>query len=150
MRVEHAQQDDWIDTGEVDAVQASDVVGMEHVVLPGERRTAGETLSALRAVWEDTEGRVWALDFQDAGHTLLYAGVTRTAAVAGQTIDVQHTGVLDAFEVEGLGLVPGPVWLGVQGALTQTAPVTGVDRLLGALLADTRLLLCPADPIFLE
>ncbi|MDR0717521.1 MAG: hypothetical protein LBF50_08905 [Azoarcus sp.] len=110
-------------------------------------RTAGAALSALIAVWEDEDGAVWPLDWRDAAHIDLLAGVTRTAALAGDEITIQRAGVVDAA---GLGLVPGPVWIGEDGRLTQTPPVDGFDVYLGPALSGSRMILSPAEPIFLE
>jgi hypothetical protein len=110
-------------------------------------RVAGETLSALKGVWEDDAGAVWSLDASDSAHITLFAGVTITAATAGGNVTVQRSGVLDAG---GLNLTPGPVWLGVDGALTQTRPAAGFSLLLGAATAASRLILSPSLPIRLE
>jgi hypothetical protein len=150
MRVIHAPQPTWRDTDEEDRIQASDVVGMDHVVYSAETRLAGVSVSALRAVWEDTTGKVYPLDAQDTDHISLYVGVTRTAAVAGGSVDVQREGAFDTAAVAGLGFSPGPVWLGASGRLTQTSPVSGIAFRLGASLADERLMLSPAEPLFLQ
>jgi hypothetical protein len=110
-------------------------------------RVAGETLSALRGVWEDDAGAVWRLDASDAAHIALFAGITITAATAGDDVTIQRAGVLDAA---GLNLTPGPVWLGTNGALTQTRPTSGFFLLLGAATAASRLILSPSLPIRLE
>lgn len=111
------------------------------------RTSAGE-LSALRAVWEDAAGVVHLLDYRDAAHIDLLAGITVTAAgAAGQPVTVQRSGVLDAA---GLGLAPGRVWLGAAGALTQTPADDGFDVLIGTAVAPGRLILNPQDPINLE
>lgn len=111
-------------------------------------RTSAGALSALRAVWEDSTGVVHLLDYRDAGHIDLLAGITVTAAgAAGQPVTVQRSGVLDAA---GLGLAPGRVWLGAEGALTQTPADDGFDVLIGTAVAPGRLILNPQDPINLE
>ena len=111
-------------------------------------RTSAGALSALRAVWEDAAGVVHLLDYRDAAHIDLLAGITVTAAgAAGQPVTVQRSGVLDAA---GLGLAPGRVWLGAEGALTQTPADDGFDVLIGTAVAPGRLILNPQDPINLE
>ncbi|MDR2365424.1 MAG: hypothetical protein LBD68_06155 [Zoogloeaceae bacterium] len=113
------------------------------------RRVAGVALSALKAVWEDEDGKVWPLDCRDAAHVDFFVGITLTAAQAGGDITLQSDGELDA---SGLNLAPGPVWLGENGALTQIPPEASgtVDLYLGAATAGSRLMLSPAEPIFLE
>lgn len=109
-------------------------------------RAAGETLSALRAVYE-LDGQVFALDYQDAEHIDLLLGITLTAAEAGQPINVQRLGAVDD---DGWNWQPGRVWLGSAGSLTQTPPTDGYDVLIGAAVASGRLLLNLQDPIELE
>uniref|UniRef100_A4XZD6 Uncharacterized protein n=1 Tax=Ectopseudomonas mendocina (strain ymp) TaxID=399739 RepID=A4XZD6_ECTM1 len=109
-------------------------------------RLAGETLSALRAVYE-LDGHVFALDYRDSEHIDLLLGVTLTAADPGQPINVQRLGAVDD---DGWNWQPGRVWLGSAGSLTQTPPADGYDVLLGAAVASGRLLLNLQDPIELE
>ncbi len=111
-------------------------------------RISAGPLSALHAVWEDATGVVHLLDYRDADHIDLLAGITVTAAgAAGQPVTVQRSGVLDAA---GLGLAPGRVWLGIDGALTQAPPTDGFDVLLGNVVSPDRLILNLQDPINLE
>lgn len=110
------------------------------------QRQAGETLSALRAVYE-LDGQVFALDHHDTEHIDLLLGVTLTAADQGQPINVQRLGAIDD---DGWNWQPGRVWLGAAGALTQTPPTDGYDVLIGAAVASGRLLLNLQDPIELE
>lgn len=110
------------------------------------QRLAGETLSALRAVYE-LNGQVFALDYRDAEHIDLLLGVTLTAADPGQPINVQRLGAIDD---DGWNWQPGRVWLGADGALTQNPPTDGYDVLIGAAVASGRLLLNLQDPLELE
>jgi hypothetical protein len=110
-------------------------------------RTASEDISALTAVWEDETGSVRPLDYRDVAHIHFYAGVTATAAHAGETLQVQHFDVLDT---EGLSLTPGRVWLGENGRLVQTRPTSGFVLQIGVVFAPSRLLLRPSVLIKLE
>ena len=110
-------------------------------------RVAAVTLSALVVVWEDAAGRVRPLDYRDEDHAALLCGLTITSADAGQDVTVQSIGPLDAA---GLGLVPGRVWLGVDGRLTQTPPQDGCDILVGNATADERIYLNFNEAIYLE
>jgi len=111
-------------------------------------RTSAAPISALRGVWEDAAGVVHLLDYRDAEHIELLAGITVTAtSAAGQPVTVQRAGVID---LAGLGLAPGSVWLGIGGALTQTPPDDGFDVLVGAVVSDSRLILNLQDSIALE
>jgi hypothetical protein len=106
-------------------------------------RVAAQTLSALVVVWEDSAGRVQPLDAHDDEHIHLFVGVTLTAANSGAKVLIQRTGLLD---MGGLNFMPGPVWLGQGGALTQTVPASGYSLQLGAALSGSRLLLDPSLP----
>lgn len=109
-------------------------------------RIAGQIISALRAVYE-LEGQVFILDYHDADHVDLLLGITLTAAQASEPINVQRSGVL---EDAGWSWTAGPVWLGVDGALTQAPPADGFDVLIGSAVSATRLILNIQDPIDLE
>ena len=109
-------------------------------------RVAGETISALRVVYE-LNGQVFALDYRDTEHVDLLLGVTLTAADAGQPVNVQRLGAVDDG---GWSWQPGRVWLGATGSLTQTPPTDGFDVLIGAAVASGRLLLTLQDPLELE
>lgn len=111
-------------------------------------RTSAAPISALVVVWEDALGSVLPLDYRDAAHIDLLVGITLTAATAaGQSVTVQRSGVLDAA---GLGLTVERVWLGVNGALTQTPPTDGFDVLAGFATADQRLFVDFTDGIQLD
>lgn len=109
-------------------------------------RDAGETLSALRVVYE-LAGQVFVLDAGDAAHIDLLLGVTLTAAETGASINVQRSGAIDDAS---WSWQPGRVWLGAAGALTQTPPVDGFAVLIGAAVSATRITLNIQDAIQLE
>jgi hypothetical protein len=110
------------------------------------QRTAGVNLSALRAVYE-LDGLVRPLGADDAVHIDLLLGITLTAAQAGEPVNVQRLG---AIEDSGWNWVPGRVYLGANGALTQTPPASGFDLLIGSATSPTRIALNLQDPISLE
>lgn len=109
-------------------------------------RVAGETISALRVVYE-LDGRVFALDYRDAEHIDLLLGVTLTAASAGAAVNVQRTGDLSD---SGWAWQPGRIYLGQAGLLTQHPAETGYSLLIGSAVSATRILLNLQDPIELE
>lgn len=110
------------------------------------QRSAGETLSALRAVYE-LDGVVRYLDYRDAEHVDLLLGLTLTAATPGAPVNIQRSGPIDDA---GWNWAPGPVWLGPAGTLTQAPPAEGYDVLIGAAMSATRLTLNLQAPIDLE
>lgn len=108
--------------------------------------TAGETLSALRAVYE-MEGQVYYLDYRAGDHIDLLLGITLTAAGSGSPINVQRSGVIDD---DGWSWTHGRIWLGADGALTQIPPADGYDVLIGSAVSATRIIINIQDPIKLE
>lgn len=105
-------------------------------------------LSALKVVWEDANGDIRPLDYRDALHIDLLAGISLTStSIANEQVNIQRSGPLDAT---GLGLTPGRVWLGEDGALTQIPPTDGFDVLIGYATADQRIFLDLNDGIELE
>ena len=110
------------------------------------QRNAGETLSALRVVYE-LDDQVLALDCRDSAHIDLLLGLTLSASDPGQPLNIQRCGVLDD---SGWNWQPGRIWLGTAGALTQTPPTEGFDVLIGAATSATRITLNIQDPIELE
>ncbi|UUE94485.1 hypothetical protein [Comamonas thiooxydans] len=112
------------------------------------QRKAGMDTSALLVVYEDLFGSVWPADPDAESDVLALLGVTVSAAVAGQPINVQRLGHIDD---EAWQLQPGKrVFLGGQGRLTQEPPQAGYDVLIGMAITSTRLLLNIQDPIELE
>lgn len=112
------------------------------------QRLAGMDTSALLVVYEDLFGAVWPADPDAESDVLALLGVTVSAAVAGQPINLQRMGFIDDAAWQ---LQPGKrVFLGGQGRLTQEPPQAGYDVLIGMAITSTRLLLNIQDPIELE
>ncbi|WP_405120753.1 hypothetical protein [Pseudomonas leptonychotis] len=110
------------------------------------QRQAGETISALIAAYE-VDGSVYALDYRDAAHADLLVGITLSAATTGEAVNLQSSGPLDD---SSWSWVPGPVWVGIDGRLTQAPPDDGIDLLIGSAVSATRIALNLQRPIFLE
>lgn len=109
-------------------------------------RTAGETISALRVVYE-ADGEVFYLDPHDELHIDQLLGLSMSAAQVGETLNVQRSGEL--FDA-GWNWALGRIWLGANGTLTQTPPETGYDVLIGTAVSNRSILFHIQDPIFLE
>lgn len=106
-------------------------------------RPAGVSLSALRFCYE-LGGQVFPLDFQDATHIDLAAGLTLSAGAPGDQVNLQMSGPVDDLH---WSWTPGPLWLGAAGALTQQPPTEGYLLQVGTALSPTRILLNPSLPI---
>jgi hypothetical protein len=109
-------------------------------------RTAGETLSALKAVYE-LDGKVYALDSLDVDHAAAYLGVTTNAVSAGGDSIIQRSGTLD--DSSWSWTPSGEVFVGTDGALTQVAPTVGFKLIVGTAASATRINLTLDTPVFL-
>ncbi len=96
---------------------------------------AGTALSGHRAVVAGTDGKFYYASSADAGHAGRVAGITAGAVTGG-----------DAAEIQTYGVVMEPSWnwdmmkniyLGVDGALTQTAPDAGIVVRMGFPMSAT-------------
>ena len=92
-------------------------------------KIAGADLSALRGVRADADGKAVYCDAADAADADSAIGITQTAAAAGGAVTVVANGRMTDANWDW---TPGrPVFLGSNGALTQTAPTTGFVQQLG-------------------
>jgi hypothetical protein len=107
------------------------------------QRQAGETISALRLVYE-LDGVVRYLDHEDAEHINLALGLSLASGDAGTEVDVQLSGSVDEST---WSWSPGPVWLGAQGFLTQLPPDDGFLLYVGTAVSPTRLILNIDQPV---
>lgn len=79
----------------------------------------------------------------DGGNAELVAaaiGVSITSGTAGANINLVLQGPID---VAGLGLSPGPVFVGPAGALVSTPPATGVLRQIGHASTSAEMIVDP-------
>lgn len=110
-------------------------------------RKSDGPLSALLIVWEDEFGVVRPLDASDTAHIDLICGMTISSSGGSGDVNVQRTGTVDdSF----WSWTPGRVYIGANGTLTQTPPVSGYDVLIGTAVSPTRIILNLQDPIELE
>ena len=110
------------------------------------QRVAGVTLSAHRLVYE-LDGKVYPLSAWDGEHIDLLLGVTVTAAQEGGVINIQRIGAIDD---DAWSWTPGRLYLGENGAITETPPEEGFCLLIGAAVSATRITLNIQDAIELE
>jgi len=111
-------------------------------------RIAGETISALRMVYE-RDGSVYLLDPTDpySEDPQFALGVAVTAAQPGDTVAVQRSGTIDDA---GWTWTPGLVFVGPQGRLVQTPPTSGWELVVGFAPEETRLNLDIDEPVLLD
>lgn len=107
-------------------------------------RMAGQEVSALRGVYESQE-RAYLID-PASDTSLQLLGVALTAGAFGDDITIQAMGVIDDASwswTEGL------VFVGQDGVLTQIAPTTGWELVVGFASSSTRLNIEFNEPVFL-
>lgn len=126
----------WQKAGDTDAVDAGIAFG----------RIAKRTMSALRVVWEDENGKVDWANPNDSLHVERIAGITYTAGDEGDEVMIRRTG---AIEDSSWNFTTGRVWLGENGLLTQIPPTTGYDVVIGVATTNNRMYVNIQDPILL-
>lgn len=86
-------------------------------------RIAGEALGGFRVVYGDGSGSVFYASADAPAHSGAIEGITMHAAVLDDTIAVLRQGqIIDA----SLNLTPGILFLGVNGTIVSTPPVSGM------------------------
>lgn len=107
-------------------------------------RTAGETISALRVVFE-SQAKAY---FVDPALPSVYQalGVAITSASSESEVTIQTQGFIDdaAWSWD-----EGFVWCGPNGTLTQTPPTSGWDFIIGFATSATRLYIDLNEPVLL-
>lgn len=92
--------------------------------------TAGEAISGHRAIVIKSDGLAWLAD-QATDDALIVAGVSLTAATAGNTVTFKAGGKITEPSWNWTSV---PIWLEGQGMLSQTAPSSGLLVKLGTPL----------------
>lgn len=106
-------------------------------------RVAASTVSALRVVTESSAG-VSHLDPTDDEQVAGLLGVSISAGDAGDEIRIKTGGTIDDA---GWSWVPGFVYAGPNGTLTQTYPASGWEIVIGYAPSATRLNLTFDEPV---
>lgn len=107
---------------------------------------AGVAISALKGVYLK-DGVIKYLDYRDSDNIEYFLGVTITSGDVGSKIKVKRAGLLNS---DFFNFTSGKVWLGVNGALSQTPPDDGYDLLIGTVVSFNNFLFNIQDPIELE
>lgn len=107
-------------------------------------RTAGETISALRIVYESQE---LTHPVDPATESVFQAlGLAITSSSIGSDITIQTQGFVDDL---GWSWTEGHVWCGPNGILTQSPPTSGWDFIIGFATSATRLYIDLNEPVLL-
>lgn len=100
-------------------------------------RTALQNISAAKAVYAVDDNQVDTSDFSVIGKQRVI-GITRTAANAGADIKIVTDGIYEDAIFSGFQLNKS-IYVGANGALTQTKPTTGVLLEVGYYLGQNKI-----------
>lgn len=106
-------------------------------------KQAGENISALQ-VLVAVDGEVFVASSDEPDDAGRLCGVAVTAASSGNSVDVRIFGELTD---SGWSWSPGPVYLGLNGALTQSVPTSGFIAQIGVALDSDSILISIKQPI---
>lgn len=107
-------------------------------------RAAGQTISALRIVYESQQlARLVDPSSQSVFQAL---GLALTSGSTGAQITIQTQGFVDD---SSWSWTEGHVWCGANGILTQTPPTSGWDFIIGFATSATRLYIDLNEPVLL-
>lgn len=109
---------------------------------------ADGALSGHRMVRVTEPGKVGYADSNTAEHAHTVIGMTRNAALDGDSVEVQTSGELS--EPSWNWIVNQPVFLGIGGVATQIAPTTGFVLIVGLATRPTSIVLGIKQPLMLE
>ncbi len=110
-------------------------------------KTAGETISAGKAVYLDTATVVKLSDHSVVARQKCI-GVAKTAATAGNSIEIIVDGAFEDAIFSGF-TINEPIWVGTSGVLTQTPPTSGVLLEAGYYLGENKIEIEIKRPIIL-
>lgn len=110
-------------------------------------KTAGETISAGKAVYLDT-ATVVKLSSHAVASRQKCVGVAKTAATSGGAIDIITDGVFEDPIFSGF-TINEPVWVGTNGTLVQVPPTSGVLLEAGYYLGENKIEIEIKRPIIL-
>lgn len=106
---------------------------------------ADVNLSGHRAIALTAEGKAIYAD-HTLSHSAVVIGITTGAAMAGATATVQTSGKLTE---PSWNWVPGIVYVGTSGGLTQTAPTVGFVMAIGTALSATEIFIQKQNALIL-
>lgn len=110
-------------------------------------KTAGETISAGKAVYLDTATVVKLADHSVVARQKCI-GVAKTAATIGNPIEIIVDGAFEDAIFSGF-TINEPIWVGTSGTLTQTPPTSGVLLEAGYYLGENKIEIEIKRPIIL-
>lgn len=131
-------------------VRTSGIQGPEGI--PGQPGPAGSTTIPLTAAQvisghKALLGTAMYASQDNLAHAGKVIGISANAAAIGEVVNVQASGELNGLS----GLTIGqPIYLGVNGALTQTIPTAGIIQQLGVAVKTDTMIIDIQIPLILE
>ena len=110
--------------------------------------TAGQILSGHHMVVLDSNGKAIYADRTIPEHANKVIGMTTGAAMQDADADIQMIGEL--IEPSWSWILDTPIWLSVNGLLTQVVPTSGFSLIIGFPVSTTKLFIDIHEPIFLS
>jgi hypothetical protein len=111
------------------------------------QKIAGETISAIKAVFASSDTEIKLSDNSDALRQYCI-GITKTGGNLGDTLDIVTDGILQDASLAAFN-INEPVWVGLSGALTQTPNSVGVLIEVGYYLGQNKIEVEIKRPIIL-
>lgn len=108
--------------------------------------TAFGALSGHRCIKSLGDGTVAYVDSATSGDVGLCVGITTAAALSGDDITYQANGTIT---FGGWAWSAGPVFIALNGQLSQTAPTSGFAQRVALALSATQILMDIGEPIVL-
>lgn len=109
--------------------------------------TATSPIGGNRAVRGDGLGSVAYADSSDVTHIGKCIGITMNAASIGETLEIA---ISSEITEPSWNWAIGPIYLGVNGLLTQTVPSTGFVQRIGTAVSATRVVVLVHQPILIN
>jgi hypothetical protein len=130
-------------SGRLDAsLMPASITGQVKILPASEALTAGQLVN----IWDDSG----TVKVRKADASLSRPAVGYVAA--GFASGANATIYVEGINTQVTGLVPGAVWLGDAGAVTQTPPTSGsggISQIVGTCLSATELEFEPNDSVYL-
>jgi len=112
--------------------------------------TAGESISALRGCYVDsTIDKVFKADSTDNEHCLKFVGISTESGILDQPILIQRRGIIEDAFWSWNTIGDSSIYLGIDGALTQIAPISGVRLRVGFAMSPTKILIDVSEAVVL-
>jgi hypothetical protein len=110
-------------------------------------KVAGESLGGHRVAIIDSDNKVYYADRTNLDHMYKVVGITRGAANVGDNVEIQTYGLMT--EQSWNWTAGKPIFLGTNGLLTQTSPMSGFCLIIAKALTSTDIFISIKNPILL-